>query len=587
MLTRNQFEILIQLKTSSFDTQRSLAESAKMSVGLVNKTLKELKYADLIDDYTLSDKGKEIIQKYKVDNAIILAAGMCTRFVPVSYEIPKGLTVVKGEVLIERQIRQLKEAGIDEIYIVVGHMMEKFLYLGDKFGVHFVVNNEYKTKNTHSSIFAARDYLKRSYICCSDNYYPNNMFRAYEYSSMYCGCFMPGINNERALITNGNGLIVDTQKPAENQYCMVGHAYFDDSFSKKFKTLVEDYHGRQGTDDMYWENIYAEHVKELPMYMQKCEPEDILEFDSISELSKFDSNYIAENDLHSVKNICSLLKCEPKEITNIKPFPNGLTNKSFRFECRGVLYVYRNPGKGSVGYIDRAREKFATQVAKGLGIDDSYIYEDETSGWKLSNFINADSDFDFYNKDHLTLLAHHIHKLVSSNIKCGSKFDYFEESDKLLDRIHFLDEESYNSILPQRKKFEKINKTLKKDNWPVQLCHNDIYSDNLLVSRSNLSMIDWEYAGDTDIGYDICRMFAAQNADIEEVPEFLSYYYGRMPTHEEQKHLLGCAALTYYYWFVWATYMTKTGENLASNMLVYNSKMNKYRKAFECSVGGE
>ena len=44
----------------------------------------------------------------KVDNAIILAAGTASRFAPLSYEIPKGLIEVKGEVLIERQIKQLK-----------------------------------------------------------------------------------------------------------------------------------------------------------------------------------------------------------------------------------------------------------------------------------------------------------------------------------------------------------------------------------------------------------------------------------------------------------------------------------------------
>ena len=56
----------------------------------------------------------------KVDNAIILAAGVSSRFAPISYERPKALIEVKGEVLIERQIRQLKEAGIPEIYVVTG-----------------------------------------------------------------------------------------------------------------------------------------------------------------------------------------------------------------------------------------------------------------------------------------------------------------------------------------------------------------------------------------------------------------------------------------------------------------------------------
>lgn len=44
-------------------------------------------------------------KKYKVDNAVIMAAGMSTRLAPLSYETPKALLNVHGEVLIERQIR--------------------------------------------------------------------------------------------------------------------------------------------------------------------------------------------------------------------------------------------------------------------------------------------------------------------------------------------------------------------------------------------------------------------------------------------------------------------------------------------------
>ena len=45
---------------------------------------------------------------------------MSSRFAPLSYEIPKGLLQVKGERLIERQIRQLQEAGIEDITVIVG-----------------------------------------------------------------------------------------------------------------------------------------------------------------------------------------------------------------------------------------------------------------------------------------------------------------------------------------------------------------------------------------------------------------------------------------------------------------------------------
>lgn len=47
--------------------------------------------------------------------------------------------MVKGEVLIEREIRQLLEAGITEIVVVTGYMHEKYEYLKDKFGVKTVL----------------------------------------------------------------------------------------------------------------------------------------------------------------------------------------------------------------------------------------------------------------------------------------------------------------------------------------------------------------------------------------------------------------------------------------------------------------
>ena len=76
-------------------------------------------------------------------NAIIIAAGKSNRFAPFTYEKPKGLFRVKGEILIERQIEQLKEAGINDIYVVVGYMKEKFFYLEQKYGVKLIVNNEF------------------------------------------------------------------------------------------------------------------------------------------------------------------------------------------------------------------------------------------------------------------------------------------------------------------------------------------------------------------------------------------------------------------------------------------------------------
>ena len=86
----------------------------------------------------------------KINNAIIMAAGVSSRFAPLSYEKPKALITVNGEVLIERQIRQLREVGINEIVVVVGHKKEQFYYLKEKFGVIIVENPEYNTRNNNA-----------------------------------------------------------------------------------------------------------------------------------------------------------------------------------------------------------------------------------------------------------------------------------------------------------------------------------------------------------------------------------------------------------------------------------------------------
>ena len=94
---------------------------------------------------------------YQAENAVILAAGLSSRFAPISYEMPKALIPVRGEVLIERQICQLREAGIDEVIVVTGYKAEMFEYLKEKLGVTLVHNPEYDRKNNHSSIYAVRD----------------------------------------------------------------------------------------------------------------------------------------------------------------------------------------------------------------------------------------------------------------------------------------------------------------------------------------------------------------------------------------------------------------------------------------------
>lgn len=137
-------------------------------------------------------------------NAIILAAGTSSRFIPLSLLTPKALLTVNGEILIERQIRQLQDAGVNDITIVVGYKAELFEYLKDKYNVSIVHNEDYNKYNNTSSIIRVVDKLHNTFICSADNYFPDNVFLGDPIDSYYSAKYAVGTTGEYCLITDDN-----------------------------------------------------------------------------------------------------------------------------------------------------------------------------------------------------------------------------------------------------------------------------------------------------------------------------------------------------------------------------------------------
>ena len=135
-MNRQEADILCLLHRSGYAGQRDLAAASGYSVGIVNRSLRSLRdegYLDVRQRPTA--KAEAAFRAASPRSAVILAAGAGLRMAPIGMETPKALLEIKGEVLIERLIRQLHEVGVREICVVVGFMMERFEYLIDEFGV--------------------------------------------------------------------------------------------------------------------------------------------------------------------------------------------------------------------------------------------------------------------------------------------------------------------------------------------------------------------------------------------------------------------------------------------------------------------
>ena len=256
---------------------------------------------------------------YRVDNAVIMAAGTSSRFAPLSYERPKALITVKGEVLLERQIRQIQSAGIPQIVLVTGYQKEQFAYLKDKFSVILVENTEYLSRNNNGSIYAARNYLKNSYICSSDNYFTCNPFEPEVEGSYYAAVYADGETKEWCLGEDENGHIQSVQVGGANAWYMLGHAFWTETFSQAFLSILEREYELPKTRGLFWENIFAEHLGELPMKIRKYQGDDISEFDSLDELRIFDPAYKVKSGSVILADIAGRLGCGEGELKNLVP----------------------------------------------------------------------------------------------------------------------------------------------------------------------------------------------------------------------------------------------------------------------------
>ncbi len=257
---------------------------------------------------------------YKVDNAVIMAAGTASRFAPLSYEKPKALIEVKGEILIERQIRQLKEAGIDEIIIVVGYLKEKFMYLREKYGVIIVENKDYLTRNNNSTIYAVKDYLKNTYICSSDNYFSENPFEKEVDDSYYAAVYSEGTTAEWCMTEGADGYIDSVTVGGSDAWFMLGHTFWSEEFSTEFKNILLGIYDEPETSDLLWEAIYMKNLDRLKMKMRKYSEDVIFEFDSLDELRVFDRTYIDNTRSEILKNIAESLDCAERDIVNVTVF---------------------------------------------------------------------------------------------------------------------------------------------------------------------------------------------------------------------------------------------------------------------------
>lgn len=541
----------------------------------------EEKFYDLLElrkQFPADEGIREQLRPYKVDNAIIMAAGMSSRFVPLSLEKPKGLLEVRGEILIERQIRQLQAAGIDDITVVVGYKKEMFFYLEEQFKVKIVVNPDYYRYNNTSTLMLVLPLLKNTYICSSDNYFVDNVFEDYVYQSYYAAVFAEGETNEYCLKYAADGRITGVDIGGSNAWYMLGHVYFDRNFSDKFRQILQnDYTQIPDVRNQLWEDVYAAHVEELPLYIRKYAADKVKEFDSLDELRSFDEGYLDNLNSAIMDNIVSVLQCSKSDIKEIYPIKSGMTNISFYFSCLGKKYVYRHPGEGTEKYINRANEAFAMTQASRLGLDNTFIYMDAEDGWKISHYIEDVRMLDYHNNDDVKKAMQLVRRLHEAKIKSECAGDIWLAANAFIKKIpHVVKIKGFQDL---HDFIKGIYDYVRLDNAEKVLCHYDCYDPNFLLDRQGkMYLIDWEYACVDDPAIDLGTFICCADYSYSEALKVIEVYLARKPEAEELRHFVAYIAIASYYWYLWALYQEANDNHVGDYLYIWYKYSWEYGK---------
>lgn len=518
-MNRQESDILNVLLSQPYVNQRTLSEVSGHSLGIVNQSIKRLVLQGFLDeDNRPTELAIQEIKSTSPRNAIILAAGFGMRMVPINFESPKALIEVHGEPLIERIINQLHEAEIDEIYVVVGFMKEKFEYLIDEFGVKLIVNDEYASKNNLHSLRLAAEYLSNTYIIPCDIWCSQNPFHRHEGYSWY---MISDSKNNSIVRVNRKMEIVKTSETKGNY--MIGISYLAEPQCAAVREKLREMDDNPLYNDAFWEETLYKSARMIVPAKVVCSS-DFVEINTYEQLRELDEN---SNQLKSnaIDTIAQALESAPWEITDITVLKKGMTNRSFLFRCKNKKYIMRIPGEGTDQLINRREETEVYDLIAGKGICDNIVYINPENGYKITEFFENARVCDANNVDDLRACMKKLKEFHDLGITVNHEFNIFKQID------------FYESLWDGRPSVYRDYSKTKEGVFSLRnyitlhaerkcLVHIDAVPDNFLFTQEgDVRLIDWEYAGMQDPHVDIAMFCIYALYDKKEIDQLIDIYF--------------------------------------------------------------
>lgn len=563
-MNKQEADILQTIFLEPFINQRILAETSGHSLGVVNKCLRSLINAGYLNE---DIKPTELaINEYKIKaprNAIILGAGFGMRMIPINLSVPKAFIEVNKEPLIERLIKQLHEADIKNITVVVGFMKESFDYLIDKYGVTLVVNPDYASKNSLSSLALVADHISNTYIVPSDIWCDRNPFSAHEMYSWYMVSDI--VDNESDVRVNRKMELVKVSEHFGGN-AMVGIAYLLEQDASDIRKNVKKMSADNKHDDDFWE-IALYKKEKMSVAARVVHSYDVVEINTYEQLRELDgkSNHLKSDALDLIAEI---FNTKSDNIVDIKMLKKGMTNRSFMFSVNGSKYIMRIPGEGTDRLINRTQETEVFKAINGLGFCDDPVYINPENGYKITRFLEGARTCNYKNVTDLEKCMEKLRNFHAMKLTVPHTFDIF-------DQIEFYETlwNGHPSMYKDYKATKANVLSLKKyiDAQPKDWCltHIDAVPDNFLfytpISASGkkedeqLQLIDWEYSGMQDPHVDVAMFCIYSLYNKDQTDQLIDIYLQNRCDHMTKAKIYAYISACGLLWSNWCEFKLRLG----------------------------
>ena len=576
-MTKRESDILQILYKEPFINQRMLAETAGHSLEVVNAALKELISEGYLDEsIQVTDKAKREYYTKAPKNAIILAAGFGMRMVPINLSTPKALLEVNGEPLIERQIRQLHEAGVKDITIVVGFMKESFSYLADEYSVKLVENPDFVSKNTLSSLALVADLISNTYIIPSDIWCDCNPFNSHEMYSWYMVSDIFDDDSDVRLNRKMELIRIADHKGGNS---MVGIAYLLEEDAGSIRERIKKTAANSKYDEAFWETVlYKGNRMTIPARVVPSE--NVVEINTYEQLRELDrsSNQLKSDALDVVADVFST---KPEEIVDIKVLKKGMTNRSFLFSVHGDKYIMRIPGEGTNQLIDRSQEAEVFRTIKGSDLCDDPVYINPENGYKITKFLNGVRACDPYNRKDLKRCMAKLRAFHDMNLSVSHTFDIFEQI-QFYETLWEGQPSVYKDYRQTKENVLKLKAYIDRLDTDWCLTHIDAVPDNFLFYKEDeegeelLQLTDWEYSGMQDPHVDLAMFCIYSLYNKKHVDRLIDIYFqnkcDQMTRAKIYAYISACGLL----WSNWCEFKRNLGVEFGE----YSARQYRFAKDY-------